>query len=463
MAYIPTSVGRPSRSQLQNGIALIVFALLLAFALLRPGMEAGTFVTVQQASQIRSYGYVGFFIAALISIFLSRDANRIIAVPWWLLPALAWCWLSLTWSATLGLALKRLSLTTVVIWLVFYCVRQMRYRIAIAVLRFILVTALAINFIAVFMFPDIGVHSFSSPNALHQWRGLMGHKNVAGFASGLVVLLFLFDAKRINITARVAIISSALIFLGYTDSRTAYIVTVLSVSIGYLLIVFYNRIQSFIISESKLFKRSGFVLCGVLCFVFLWFTANIELVLKISEDPRVLSGRNEIWQPMLQFYAEHPIAGAGFGSFWPSAGQASRDFHGSWLRDVSQGHNGYLDILVQVGFVGLLLILFGCSVMPSIYIYRMIRSKNISRSTISLISALLIMVFGQNISESSLFDRDTLGEVILAVAIAMLATLSKGTGRATRTRRSGTRLVPKSDVVRRANYASATAPRLGPR
>ncbi len=457
MVHMTASVGWLSRSRLQTSIASIVFALLLAFALLRPEMEAGTFVTIQQASQIRLYGYVGIFLAALVGVLMRRDAIRLIAVPWWMVPALAWCWLSLTWSATPSLALKRLGLTTVVIWLAFYCVRQMQYRVTIAALRYMFVACLAINFITVLTFPAIGIHSFDAPNALHQWRGLMGHKNVAGFVSSVVVILFLFDAKRINTAVRIGVILSAIIFLLYTQSRTASIILVVSGTLGYLFVIFYKYLRSILISQSKIFERSGLILCGVFCFMLLWFTANIETVLKIAEDPRAFSGRNEIWQPMLQFYAEHPIAGAGFGSFWSSVRQTSSDFHGSWLQDVAQGHNGYLDILVQVGFVGFFLILFSCVAMPVAFIYRIIRSQHVSRGTTALLFALLIMVLGQNLSESSLFDRDTLGEVILATTIAMLANLSRGTGRVVRTRRSSTRLGTKSNVVRRPKYLSATS------
>jgi exopolysaccharide production protein ExoQ len=409
---------------------------MLILALLRPIMETGTFVSVQQASDIRLYGYVGIFMAAGLGALVTRDTSRIVGVSWWMLPALAWCWASLTWSATPAVGLKRLILTSIVLWLGFYCVRQIRYRGAIAILRYVFLACLIANFAVVFLYPSVGVHWFDKVHALHQWRGLMGHKNVAGLLSGLVVILFLFDAKHVHPVIRGGALLASATFLAFTLSRTAITVTGLAALVGFLVLFFYDRLRAVIAERAVMVERIGYALCAAFCVALLWFTIDIQPVINMTQDPAAFSRRAEIWQPMLQFYAEHSVAGAGFGSYWPSVSQSS-DFQGSWLKNVAQGHNGYLDILVQLGFVGLVLILFACVAMPVAMIYRLIRSGRVARETMALLSALIVLVLGENLSETSLFDRDTLAQVVLVTTIAMLAALSRKVERRTQVRSGG--------------------------
>ena len=415
---------------------------------MRPGMESGTFVAVQYVSEIRLFAYSGLFLAGLAAVLTNRDMGRLIAAPWPMLAALAWCWFSLTWSADPDLSAKKLVLTTIVIWLAFYCISKIGYRMSVSILRFMLVGCLFVNLLVVFMYPAIGVHSFEKIGAAHQWRGLMGHKNVAGQISGLVIVLLLFDTKRVSLIVRFLSIAASVVFLILSQSRTSIIATVVASILGFCLIVFHGRIRALIIAHSKIVERVYIAVCFVFLTVAVWISAHIDVVLKFAQDPDALSGRTEIWQPMLQFYADHPVAGAGFGAFWLSSGQKSGDIHRTWLQDVAQGHNGYLDIAVQVGFVGLIMILFACAVMPVTMIYRMIRTGHVSRQMIALLSALLVMVLGENLSESSLFDRDTLGQVILVITIGMLVTVTNGT-RTGWVRRGSAEVNSKADVVRR--------------
>jgi O-antigen ligase len=69
-----------------------------------------------------------------------------------------------------------------------------------------------------------------------------------------------------------------------------------------------------------------------------------------------LTGRTDVWAQLLPVVLQHPFGGSGFGSFWTPG---AREFY-----QISEGHSGYLDVLLDMGFVGLLLIsvflLFSC-------------------------------------------------------------------------------------------------------
>jgi exopolysaccharide production protein ExoQ len=69
-----------------------------------------------------------------------------------------------------------------------------------------------------------------------------------------------------------------------------------------------------------------------------------------------LTGRTDIWAGLVPIALQHPVLGSGFGGFWNSQTEAAAM--------VNEAHNGYLDVLLQLGFVGLLIIamfLLSCS------------------------------------------------------------------------------------------------------
>lgn len=73
-------------------------------------------------------------------------------------------------------------------------------------------------------------------------------------------------------------------------------------------------------------------------------------VLDVSSSfgrDQTLTGRSEIWAILVPFAMKRPVLGYGVGGFWTTA-----------MRNLtsSHAHNGYLDVLLSLGFLGLLLV-----------------------------------------------------------------------------------------------------------
>lgn len=60
-----------------------------------------------------------------------------------------------------------------------------------------------------------------------------------------------------------------------------------------------------------------------------------------------LTGRTEIWADLLPAMMRQPITGHGFGGFWSDATKAAHN--------IGEAHSGYLDLLLELGFIGLFL------------------------------------------------------------------------------------------------------------
>ena len=61
-----------------------------------------------------------------------------------------------------------------------------------------------------------------------------------------------------------------------------------------------------------------------------------------------LTGRTAVWTSLLPVVMENPVVGKGFGGFWTSKTRS--------LFDISGAHSGYLDVLLGIGFAGLILV-----------------------------------------------------------------------------------------------------------
>jgi exopolysaccharide production protein ExoQ len=70
---------------------------------------------------------------------------------------------------------------------------------------------------------------------------------------------------------------------------------------------------------------------------------------KLGRDA-TFTGRTEIWEVLTPFALQEPFLGHGYGGFW-SEGTIAK-------AEVNEAHNGYLEVILELGFVGLCL-LFG--------------------------------------------------------------------------------------------------------
>ncbi|HKX78262.1 MAG TPA: O-antigen ligase family protein [Novosphingobium sp.] len=431
---MPAAANRPAVHPL---LAQVTLVCLLALVLTGPIMTFDQVSVAGEGNLFRQLGYVAITIMAALSVRGERRFRRMAhAVPWPLVAALAFCWLSVVWSMVPEIALRRVILTTLVVWSVFVLVRGLGYERSLLVLRVSLVVTLIANFLAVKLDPSLGIHQFDllGEDSLYQdWRGVMAHKNIAGLVCALAVLYFAFDAGKIPVLVRLSVIGAAGYFLFYSSSRTSIGVCIAALAVGFVFAKYKYKYRTFV---------SGFLIAAIAAGAVVQNVYS-DPFLRTMHDPDAFSGRTLIWQGMWSFYTQHPLLGAGFGSFWnigPSGYMSSYSI--DWIRTVTQGHNGFFDLLVQIGPIGLALVLFATVVVP---LAKVLHSREIQGQTGALLMALLVFMIGHNMTESSLFDRDSIGQVFFMLTLGLLWT-------AIETRKSAT---TSSDLLVWANRAIA--------
>lgn len=103
-----------------------------------------------------------------------------------------------------------------------------------------------------------------------------------------------------------------------------------------------------------------------------------------------LTGRTDIWAGLVPVAMQHPVLGAGFGGFWTD--ETVR------LYIVNEAHNGYLDVLLETGVIGLFLqsmfLLSSC--------YKARKALVFDFDLASLCLCLVLMAVLDNVTESSM-------------------------------------------------------------
>lgn len=391
-------------------LAQLAFAMLVMLALGGPWMtdQGDDFLKL-----IREAGYASVFLFTLVAIRPSRNPERLLVVPWPLLLALGWCGLSLLWAVEPEVGLRRLVLTAIVLWSLFALVREVGLERSITILRVLLAVLLAINFIVALAYPAVGIHGASGEAELTgSWRGIMGQKNWAGLACAMTILVFTFDAARVPIAARIGVIAASALFLVLSDSRTSMGVGAAALLAGAIFAWLAAR------NGQRPLAAPGWawVPLALLAAVSVSMALNPQIYLQLVSDPAGFTGRNQIWTALIRAYADRPLLGVGYGSLWDLGPQGPiSPYAKDWVAEVSQGHNGYLDLLVQIGAPGTLLVLFATLAWP---IQRLLRGGDHPARVLG--AAMLLFCLGHNFTESTLFDRDALGQVFLLIAIALL-------------------------------------------
>ena len=69
-----------------------------------------------------------------------------------------------------------------------------------------------------------------------------------------------------------------------------------------------------------------------------------------------LTGRTELWAWVVQMILKHPLLGYGFSGFWEGASPESEMVHSHVGWTARYSHNGYLEVALSLGLLGLVLL-----------------------------------------------------------------------------------------------------------
>ena len=141
--------------------------------------------------------------------------------------------------------------------------------------------------------------------------------------------------------------------------------------------------------------------------------SGLEIAAEGLSRDLTLTGRTEIWRDLLEMSGS-PLVGVGYESFW--LGDRLLEVWDKYSIRINEAHSGYLEIYLDLGLVGLtlLLVLFVCSYVA--IVRRIDDDFDYARFRI----AWLIVVLIYNLTESS-FKGYTLAWFVLMLTILVPA------------------------------------------
>ncbi|MEM7064911.1 MAG: O-antigen ligase [Cyanobacteria bacterium P01_B01_bin.77] len=231
------------------------------------------------------------------------------------------------------------------------------------------------------------------------WRGIYTHKNTLGKVMVLCAttfLLLLGSDKRLRVLAVLGLAAS-IILLVLSASKTAMInclVMVLVIGIIHVLRLYYKVMVVALVG-----------IVTVIGFGLLWTAVNAEdILLSLGKDV-TLTGRTDIWQFALSKIQERPLLGYGYQAFWQGWGSEAQD---AWLREgwrVPHAHNGFLDLALELGLIGLVCFL-AIFVVTGMRRLRDVKVHVGSEHILPIV--VMVYLVMANLTESSLMKRNDL-------------------------------------------------------
>jgi exopolysaccharide production protein ExoQ len=85
---------------------------------------------------------------------------------------------------------------------------------------------------------------------------------------------------------------------------------------------------------------------------------NMDVIFSFLEKDASLTGRTDLWPYVINYVFEKPVLGWGFAAFWSGSNPRLPEISSALGWYVVEAHNGMLQILLDIGFVGTALFLF---------------------------------------------------------------------------------------------------------
>lgn len=235
------------------------------------------------------------------------------------------------------------------------------------------------------------------------WRGIFIHKNPFGQVMVLSSLIFLSLSSRKGRTAWLPMLGLAVSVLMVVMSASS------SSLINFVTLVLIFMVIKIALWPERVMIPVVCLLGAVGCFISLFLVEILELVVGSVGKDLTLTGRADIWPIVIRQGLERPILGYGYSGFWGdwnSPGAAVWKDYG-WL--APNAHNGFIDLWIQLGFVGaaVFLVCFLQMFMQSFRLSKQAEPSLYLWSVIYLVFTCLI-----NSTESSLMVNNSLNWVL---------------------------------------------------
>jgi exopolysaccharide production protein ExoQ len=314
-----------------------------------------------------------------------------------LAPYIAVAILSLAWSQDVNLSLRRLvSFLLTCLFGMYFAVRfttRSQIRMMLTATSLLAVGSILLVAIA----PQYALDHTQHAGA---WQGVFAGKN----ACAMVMVVGLMSAlvyRPTSVGSRVGKLASIAMFL---------VVIAMAQSSGAVLqIAVLAMLFPLLRHLSRYEMRTRSFICAVLVIgvcVGAFFLVQFlpDILRALNRDP-TLTGRTQIWADVMNSISKRPLLGYGYGAFWAGLSGESTHIVLALKWNIPNAHDGYLDIWLSLGALGLAA--FGVGLAQALRrVWQVVLSKDLQSNMWLVMSVLLVLLY--NIDESVLISAPSL-------------------------------------------------------
>lgn len=320
-----------------------------------------------------------------------RPATGMFSAAWPLFVLCLLMLLSAVWSLAPDITLRRATLQCIVISSVMLAITSLQrvdqvflliYRVASAVLVFDCFMVLRAN-----GFDEVGL-----------FRGIHPHKNVVGYIGALSIIIGVWVRRSGLLSSsrwNTAYLITWVALLVLSQSKTSLALTLGAPALA---------IGLWRLSRSLKVGLSVPLLVGssvAYCIFAVLFIAGVDVAQVVVDWVQSVgfTGRDEIWRFLIARFLERPWLGHGFGGFWDIGPSSPNLLYGTgYVPMINQAHNGYLDLLLSLGVVGVLAYL----ILLASFFVSLPRTVGANDSVLLLCWCLLMFTLLHNLTETSI-------------------------------------------------------------
>jgi O-antigen ligase len=280
----------------------------------------------------------------------------------------------------------------------------------LSILTVTMVLAASASIALALLFPSIGLEA--STGHFGNWQGVFTQKNACGRAM-VFATAALLSHGRMNVR-RCAWMLLFLFVLVMSGSRGAWVIeAALFVCYGIVRVI-----ERFTPSSRQMLVGAAIVtatISGVIAWLYFPLFAGF-----LGRDAS-LSGRTAIWQQVWTAIEKHPLLGYGFAAFWQGMKGESYNVIVALRFVIFHAHNGFLEIWLELGAVGLLL--FALSYARAWRrLWPLLWSKQMSHAFWMIFVLLLVALY--DIDENTLFAFNGLFWILYVAVLADIEILA---------------------------------------
>jgi O-antigen ligase len=274
----------------------------------------------------------------------------------WLFVFMGLAAFSAFWSIDPEVTVRRvLRLVTIVLAAMSLAVTSSQTNRFQSVLRPLLTTLLVASIIFVIVAPELAIMQSDRPELIGAWRGLTTQKNVLGSLAAISLILWVHAWLNNESRGWVVLVGAAVSAICLVNSRStsSLMATAFSIVLMLMLLRSPPGLRRYLPYLIGLFAATLLVYSLAVLNLVPGSDLLLSPITAITGKDQTFSGRSAIWAVLNEHISYRPWLGSGFGAYWVQTPDSpSMDMVRRLYFYPIEGHNGYLDVINDLGAVG---------------------------------------------------------------------------------------------------------------